>query len=148
MKLYAGTTEQFRSDARMHRIAEKLRAEYMTQIGHKPPASEVASWQNSLMALSMLVDQAELNEHGVILEYQLGNTSRRLDAMLTGHDTTSAENAVVVELKQWSDGSIGPSKRRQLRRALCRQAGQARAPSVGPGRRIPAVAADNHELRD
>jgi hypothetical protein len=37
------------------------------------------------MALSMLVDQAELNDHGVILEYQLGNTSRRLDAMLTGH---------------------------------------------------------------
>jgi hypothetical protein len=45
----------------------------------------VASWQNSLMALSMLVDQAELNDHGVILKYLLGNTSRRLDAMLTGH---------------------------------------------------------------
>jgi hypothetical protein len=38
MKLYAGTTEQFR-----------------------PAPSEVATWQNSLMALSMLVDQAELN---------------------------------------------------------------------------------------
>ena len=109
MKLYAGTTEQFRTDARMHRIAEKLRAEYTTQIGHRPAPSEVASWQNSLMALSMLVDQAELNDHGVILEYQLGNTSRRLDAMLTGHSPTSAENAVVVELKQWSDGTIGPS---------------------------------------
>jgi uncharacterized protein len=109
MKLYAGTTEQLRADARMHRIAEKLRAEYTTQIGHRPAPSEVASWQNSLMALSMLVDQAELNDHGVILEYQLGNTSRRLDAMLTGHAATSAENAVVVELKQWSDGSIGPS---------------------------------------
>jgi len=108
MKLYAGTTEQFRADARMHRIAEKLRAEYTTQIGHRPPPSEVASWQNSLMALSMLVDQAELNDHGVILEYQLGNTSRRLDAMLTGHSPTSAENAVVVELKQWS-GEIEPS---------------------------------------
>ena len=98
--VYAGTTEQFRADARMHRIAEKLRAEYTTQIGHRPAPSEVASWQNSLMALSMLVDQAELNDHGVILEYQLGNTSRRLDAMLTGHSPTSAENAVVVELKQ------------------------------------------------
>ena len=64
---------------------------------------------NSLMALPMLVDQAELNDHGVILEYQLGNTSRRLDAMLTGHSPTSVEKAVVVELKQWSDGSIGPS---------------------------------------
>ncbi len=109
MKLYAGTTEQFRADARMHRIAEKLRAEYTTQIGHRPAPSEVASWQNSLMALSMLVDQAELTDHGVILEYQLGNTSRRLDALLTGHSSTSAENAVVVELKQWSNGTIGPS---------------------------------------
>jgi len=52
----------------------------------------VASWQNSLMALSMLLDQAELTDHGVILEYQLGNTSRRLDAMLTGPSPTSAED--------------------------------------------------------
>ena len=109
MKLYAGTTEQFRADAQMHRIAEKLRAEYTTQIGHKPSPNEVASWQNSLTALALLVDQAELNDHGVILEYQLGNTSRRLDAMLTGHAAMSAENAVVVELKQWSGANIGPS---------------------------------------
>ena len=109
MKLYAGTTEQFRADAQMHRIAEKLRAEYTTQIGHKPAPSEVHAWQNSLTALALLVDQAELNDHGVILEYQLGNTSRRLDAMLTGHAATSADNAVVVELKQWSGANIGPS---------------------------------------
>ena len=55
MKLHAGTTEQFRADAQMHRIAEKLRAEYTTQIGHRPAASEVASWQNSLMVRSVLV---------------------------------------------------------------------------------------------
>ena len=110
MKLYAGTTEQFRADTQMHRIAEKLRAEYVAQIGHKPGPSEVASWQNSLMALSMLLHQAELNDHGVILEYQLGNTSRRLDAMLTGRSSSSAENAVVVELKQWSGtGAVMPS---------------------------------------
>ena len=121
MKLNAGTTEQFRADARMHRIAEKLRAEYTTHIGHRPAPSEVASWQNSLMALSMLVDQTELDDHGVILEYQLANTSSRLDAMLTGHSPASAENAVVVELKQWSDESIGPwtsAARRDL--SVCR----------------------------
>jgi uncharacterized protein len=73
---------------RMHRIAEKLRAEYTTQIGHRPSPNEVTSWQNSLMALLMLIDQAERNDHGVILEHQLGNTSRRLDAMPTGHSPT------------------------------------------------------------
>jgi hypothetical protein len=111
MKIYSGTTEQFRADARMHRIAEKLRAEYTTHVGHRPAPSEVASWQNTLIALSMLADQAELNDHGVIGEYQLGNTNRRLDAMLTGHSPTAAENAVVFELKQWSDGRGDSSSR-------------------------------------
>jgi hypothetical protein len=101
VKLYAGTTEQFLTDAKLHRIAEKLRVEYVAQIGHKPGGSEFESWQNSLTALALLVDQAELNDHGVILEYQLGNTSKRLDALLTGHNESSAENAVIVELKQW-----------------------------------------------
>lgn len=91
------------ADAQMHRIAEKLRAEYVAQLGHRPGAAEFASWQNSLMALSMVIGQAELTDHGLILEYQLGNTSRRLDAMLTGHASTSAENAVVIELKQWGE---------------------------------------------
>ena len=50
VKLYAGTTEQFRADAQMHRIAEKLRAEYIAQIGHKPApprlrAGRTASWR-------------------------------------------------------------------------------------------------------
>ena len=110
MKLYAGTTEQFRADTQMHRIAEKLRAEYLAEIAHKPGPSEVASWQNSLMALSMLLDQAQLTDHGVILEYQLGNTSRRLDAMLTGRSSSSAQNAVVVELRRWGRRSIRPAK--------------------------------------
>src|SRR3989337_164500 len=125
MKLYAGTTEQFWADARMHRIAEKLRAEYTTQIRYRPGPSEVASWQNSLMALSMLVDQAKLTDHGVILEYQLGNTSKRLDAMLTGRSSSSAENAVVVELKQWgatapseADGCVETFVGQRLRRAV------------------------------
>ena len=146
MKLYAGTTEQFRTDARTHRIAEKLRTEFTAQIGRKPAGSEFNAWQNSLMALSMLVDQAELNDHGVILEYQLGNTSRRLDAMLTGHSPTSAENAVVVELKQWSNESIGPSIAdhcvelyvgRQVRRVL--------HPSVQVGN-YQQWLLDNHEV--
>ena len=107
MKLYAGTSEQFMTDARMHRIAEKLRVEYIAQIGHRPGASEVASWQNSLTALALLIDQADLTDHGVILEYQLGNTSRRLDAMLTGTAESTGANAVIVELKQW--GETAPS---------------------------------------
>jgi DUF2075 family protein len=109
MKLYAGTTEQFMTDTQLHRIAEKLRTAYIAEIGHRPGGAEFAAWQNSLTALALLITQAKLEDHGVILEYQLGNTSKRLDAMLSGRSSSSAENAVVVELKQWSADSVGPS---------------------------------------
>ena len=57
-----------------------LRAEYTTQIRHQPAPSVEANWQNSLMAPPTLVDEAGLSDHGVMLECQLGDTSRRLDA--------------------------------------------------------------------
>jgi hypothetical protein len=50
MKLYAGTTEQFVTDASRHRIAEKLRVEFIAQVGHKPGGAEFNAWQNSLTA--------------------------------------------------------------------------------------------------
>jgi DUF2075 family protein len=107
MRLYAESTELFLTDARMHRIAEKVRGEYIAQIGYRPGAGEYASWQNSLTSLALLVSQADLDDHGIILEYQLGNTSQRLDALLTGRSSDQAENAVVIELKQW--GATGRS---------------------------------------
>jgi len=33
MKLYSATSEQFMTDAQMHRIAEKLTVEYIAQMG-------------------------------------------------------------------------------------------------------------------
>jgi hypothetical protein len=44
----------------------------------------------------MLLDRAQLTDHGVILEYQLGNPSRRLDATLARRSpTTHAERLAV-----------------------------------------------------
>jgi hypothetical protein len=42
-------------------------------------------------------------DHGILLEYQLPLSSRRLDAMLTGHGHDGSPAAVIVELKQWTD---------------------------------------------
>jgi hypothetical protein len=57
---------------------------------------------NSLRATAMVFQEAELDDHGVILEYQLPLSSRRLDCIVTGHDERRSANAVIMELKQWS----------------------------------------------
>ena len=85
-----------------------------------PGPGEVAAWQNSLMALSMLLDQAELNDHGVILEYQLGNTSRRLDAMLTGHSAIQRRGDLMMGDRRSGDPTeirrLAAGNRRRVRR--------------------------------
>jgi hypothetical protein len=53
--------------------------------------------------LSSVGDLADLRDHGVMIEYQLPLASKRLDVMITGHSGESKKQAVVLELKQWSE---------------------------------------------
>ena len=100
MKLYSASTTQFIEDSYTNQIAEKLRISFFEQFRFKPSDSEVRSWQNSLRAVSQVIERAELDDNGIILEYQLPLTSKRLDVLLTGKNSNGTENAVIIELKQ------------------------------------------------
>jgi len=103
MRLYSGTSEQFIEDTRLNRIAPKLEDAFQDQFRYRPPDSEVRSWKNSLDKAANAVDRAGLDEHGVVVEYKLPTTSKRLDCMITGRDQNGNESALIVELKQWSE---------------------------------------------
>lgn len=102
MRLYAGTSQHFIKDSTHNQIAGKLESAFFNYYRFKPSPSEVQSWQNSLRATAQVFQEASLNDHGVLLEYQLPLTSRRLDCIITGHDEAGAGQAVIIELKQWS----------------------------------------------
>jgi DUF2075 family protein/ATP:corrinoid adenosyltransferase len=53
--------------------------------------------------MAYTLQEGSFMDHGILLEYQLPLSSRRLDCMVTGHDSQGARNSVIVELKQWSD---------------------------------------------
>src|SRR4051794_7537429 len=107
MDLYRGMSVDFISDAVQNRIGSKLAASFEEQFRYKAAQSEVRSWQNSLRAMSSVLQTGGFLDHGIVLEWQLPLTSRRLDCMVTGLDHGSVRNAVIVELKQWDDA--GPS---------------------------------------
>jgi uncharacterized protein len=102
-RLYSGSTPQFIADTRRNRITDKLREAFFEQMGFNPSPGEITSWQNSLRAMADVVDLSGLQEHGVLLEYQLPLSSKRLDCMITGRSEASVSQAVVIELKQWSE---------------------------------------------
>ena len=101
MRLYSGTISQFSEDTAYNRIADKLRNSFFEYFHYYPNIAEINSWQNSLRAISTVFQLANLTDHGIILEYQLPQTSKRLDCLVCGRDSQMRDNAVIVELKQW-----------------------------------------------
>jgi uncharacterized protein len=101
MRLYSGMSTDFVRDTTRNQIAEKLSQAFFAYYRYKPSPSEVGSWRNSLRAMALIVDESKLHDHGVLLEYQLPQTSKRLDCMVCGRAPQSTDQAVVVELKQW-----------------------------------------------
>jgi len=101
MRLYAGTSQQFIQDTIQNQIAEKLKLAFFDYFRFNPSPAEINSWKNSLRAISQVFQYANLLDHGVILEYQLPLTSKRLDCIISGKNKEYEDNAVIVELKQW-----------------------------------------------
>ena len=112
MRLYSGSTEQFVRDSNLNQISEKLKSSFFNYFRYYPSSGEQRSWENSLRALSGAINEAQLLDHGIILEYQLPQSSKRLDAMICGKNGKGKDNAVIVELKQWqkTEAAIGENE--------------------------------------
>jgi hypothetical protein len=94
-------SEDFIRDTTRNRIAERLREAFFAYYRYNPSPAEVSSWRNSLRAMTGVLDIASLHDHGILLEYQLPLTSKRIDCIVCGRDDGGADQAVIVELKQW-----------------------------------------------
>src|SRR3990172_1231641 len=103
MHLYRGTTEQFIGDAVRATLANQLAERFFEEFRYKPAPSEVTSWHNSLSAMSNALQLADLRDQGILVELKLPFSSKRLDVLVTGSNAnTGSDNAVIVELKQWT----------------------------------------------
>jgi DUF2075 family protein len=103
MQLFAGSSREFVDETIQNRISGRLKSAFELHYRYAPPVSEVRSWQNSLRAMCNVLQHASLLDHGILLEYQLPLTSKRLDCLISGFDERRAPHAVIVELKQWDD---------------------------------------------
>ena len=101
MRLYAGPSTHFIRESAHNQIAEKLKSAFFQQYRFEPSPGEVGAWRNSLRATAQILEEGGLRDHGILLEYQLPLTSKRLDCMVCGRDGEGRDRAVIVELKQW-----------------------------------------------
>ena len=65
-------------------------------------ASEVRSWHQSLTHMHLALADPQIPEDaGVGIEFQIPQTAKRIDVLLSGRNDEPRDRAVIVELKQW-----------------------------------------------
>jgi len=104
--IYNGTRTQFLKDADGY-IEDVIADRYLKATGRYAPDGEFRAWRASLVEMAKVLRDPDLPEDmGVGIEYQIPQTSKRIDLLLTGHDADNRPHLIVVELKQWSSSRL------------------------------------------
>jgi len=102
MLIYSGTIKTFNNDVLNKKIADKIKQAFnLVGFSHNNKG-EYQSWENSLKDMSIVLNDKSIDDEiKIAIEYNIPNTSKRIDFILTGLDFENKKNALIVELKQW-----------------------------------------------
>jgi len=107
MIVYSATKNSFQSDVLSGDIENIILDAYKAATGRSTGISEINSWKNSLQYMErVLADNDIPSDSGVAIEYHIPQSSKRIDFILTGNDTTNRETAILIELKQWQSANL------------------------------------------
>lgn len=102
MIVYDGLKTDFLSSCENDSIAIEIEENILAKLGRHTSKSEFRSWENSLNYMyKVLNDDGIPSDAGVAIEFNIPQTSKRIDFMISGYGQDSEPEMVIVELKQW-----------------------------------------------
>ncbi|MBR2726419.1 MAG: DUF2075 domain-containing protein [Solobacterium sp.] len=104
MIIYDGVKTDFLASVESDAIALEIQKNILAKMGRHTPKSEFRSWENSLEYMYKVLNDPEIpNDAGIAIEYNIPQTSKRIDFMISGYDQRDKGNVAIVELKQWDE---------------------------------------------
>ncbi|MBQ9041929.1 MAG: DUF2075 domain-containing protein [Eggerthellaceae bacterium] len=102
MIVYSGSKTDFMNEVEEDTIAYSIRDSILAKMHRTTGDAEFRSWVNSLEYMYKVLNDNEIpNDSGIAIEYNLPNTAKRVDFLISGYDEFSVPNVVIIELKQW-----------------------------------------------
>ncbi len=102
MIVYSGTKTDFLTAVEEDSIAEEIEKTIYEKMHRVTGKREFRSWENSLEYMyKVLNDNGIPDNSGVAIEYNIPQTSKRVDFIVTGYGEKDVPNAIIIELKQW-----------------------------------------------
>lgn len=104
MIIYSGNKSEFMDEVVEDTLAYKIRDAILEKMHRRTGDAEFRSWVNSLEYMYKVLNDRDIPEDsGVAIEYNLPNTSKRIDFLVSGYDRSGEGNVVIIELKQWQE---------------------------------------------
>ena len=102
MIVYSGLKSDFLSAVEQDSIAAEIEEAIYSKMHRRTAQNEFRSWENSLEYMyKVLNDHAIPENAGVAIEYNIPQTSKRIDFIISGYGEKKDPNVVIIELKQW-----------------------------------------------
>ena len=102
MLIYNGLKADFMVDTENDVLETKLYNAIKNKMNRTTGLSELKSWRNSLREMYItLIDSNIPSDVGVAIEYNIPQTSKRVDFLISGYDKNNKGNVIIIELKQW-----------------------------------------------
>ena len=104
--VYSGEKSQFLDDVLNDRIENSIEDQMMKTLHRRVGKSEKDSWRNSMQYMFKVLGDEEIpHDAGVAIEFAIPQSAKRVDFILTGFNQHHENNAIIIELKQWSEVS-------------------------------------------
>lgn len=103
MLVYEGTKESFNDSVINDTLAFEIENKILSKMGRHTNDNEFASWMNSMAYMYKVLNDEQIpDDAGIAIEYNIPQTAKRVDFMISGFDENDEPGVVVIELKQWS----------------------------------------------
>lgn len=102
MIVYDGVKTDFLNSVENDTIAVTIENNIYTKMKRHTAKNEFRSWENSLEYMYKVLNDAEIpDDSGIAIEYNIPQTSKRVDFIVTGYNEEKQPNVIIIELKQW-----------------------------------------------
>ena len=103
MIVYDGVKSDFLHSVENDTIAMEIEQNILQKLGRHTVANEFDSWEHSMQYMYKVMNDPEIpSDAGVAIEFNIPQTAKRVDFMVSGYDISGNPGMVIVELKQWS----------------------------------------------
>lgn len=107
MIVYSGLKTDFLSAVEEDSIAAEIERNIYEKMHRKSVQSEFRSWENSLEYMYKVLNDSDIpGDAGIAIEYNIPQTSKRVDFIISGYDEKRDPNVIIIELKQWDKVNV------------------------------------------